>query len=353
MHNQSSFKKNILFALIIILFFLIGLWISNKPNGEKLYSKSKFYLGSIVEVQFYCDDEKSADHLMKVVFDEFERIDKKYSFYSSESYLAEVNSDTSSLIEVDDETFLIIKLCDSVYNITNGKFDASIGSLTKLWKKYIEGEDFSLLRVSYGKDEPEKPKLIPDEEEINYSKNSSGWINLRIVGENKIQKFKKFSLNFDAIIQGYAADRAIEILRSNGIEKALVNASGEIRVIGNDWRIGIKHPRNLNQLIEKVKLSNYSIATSGDYEKFIEVDGRRYHHIIDPETGFPSTKNMSVTIIAKDCALADALATGFFSLEPEEIICIADSLDDVYVFVVDSRNQIHKSRNFDKFLWRK
>jgi len=130
-----------------------------------------------------------------------------------------------------------------------------------------------------------------------------------------------------------------------------VNASGEIRVLGNNWKIGIKHPRVENELIEIVKLSNYSIATSGDYEKFIEVDGRRYHHIIDPETGYPLAKNMSVTVITKNCTFADALATGFFSLEPEIAIEITDNLDDVFVMIVDSKNQIHKSKNFEKFLW--
>lgn len=355
MHNNRNNVKKLIFGLIIVLSFVIGFLISQKNDTEKLYSKSKFYLGSIVEVKLYCDDEKLANQVFDKVFNEFERLDRKYSFYSNESYLAKLNSKNNSSIKIDNETSYLIKICDSVYSLTQGKFDASIGQLTNLWKKYIEQDeqkDFQLLKVNLKNSNQKSSSQIPAISEIIAAKNNSGWVNIKLINENEIYRTRNVQLNFDAILQGYAADRAIEILKSLGIKKALVNASGEIRVIGNDWKIGIKHPRVENELIEIVKLSNYSIATSGDYEKFIEVDGKRYHHIIDPETGYPSTKNISVTVIAKDCAFADALATGLFSLEPEDAIKIINNLDDVFVFIVDSKNQIHKSKNFEKFMWR-
>lgn len=355
MHNNRNNVKKLIFGLIIVLSFVIGFLISQKNDTEKLYSKSKFYLGSIVEVKLYCDDEKLANQVFDKVFNEFERLDRKYSFYSNESYLAKLNSKNNSSIKIDNETSYLIKICDSVYSLTQGKFDASIGQLTNLWKKYIEQDeqkDFQLLKVNLKNSNQKSSSQIPAISEIIAAKNNSGWANIKLINENEIYRTRNVQLNFDAILQGYAADRAIGILKSFGIQKALVNASGEIRVIGNDWKIGIKHPRVENELIEIVKLSNYSIATSGDYEKFIEVDGKRYHHIIDPETGYPSTKNISVTVIAKDCAFADALATGLFSLEPEDAIKIINNLDDVFVFIVDSKNQIHKSKNFEKFMWR-
>ena len=355
MHNNRNNVKKLIFGLIIVLSFVIGFLISQKNDTEKLYSKSKFYLGSIVEVKLYCDDEKLANQVFDKVFNEFERLDRKYSFYSNESYLAKLNSKNNSSIKIDNETSYLIKICDSVYSLTQGKFDASIGQLTNLWKKYIEQDeqkDFQLLKVNLKNSNQKSSSQIPAISEIIAAKNNSGWANIKLINENEIYRTRNVQLNFDAILQGYAADRAIEILKSLGIKKALVNASGEIRVLGNNWKIGIKHPRVENELIEIVKLSNYSIATSGDYEKFIEVDGKRYHHIIDPETGYPSTKNISVTVIAKDCAFADALATGLFSLEPEDAIKIINNLDDVFVFIVDSKNQIHKSKNFEKFMWR-
>jgi thiamine biosynthesis lipoprotein len=355
MRKNSVIVKKFIFGLILALSFFIGFLISQKTKPEKLYSKSKFYLGSIVEIKFYCDDDKLANQVFDQIFNEFERLDSKYSFYSNESYLAKLNSEKNSLIKIDNETSYLIKICDTVYSLTQGKFDASIGQLVNLWKKYIEQDeqkDFQLLKVNLKNSNQKSSSQIPAIPEIIAAKDKSGWTNIKLINENEIYRTRNVQLNFDAILQGYTADRAIEILKSLGIKKALVNASGEIRVLGNNWKIGIKHPRIENELIEIVKLSNYSIATSGDYEKFIEVDGKRYHHIIDPETGYPSTKNMSVTVIAKNCAFADALATGLFSLEPEQAIQIAKSLNDVYVFIVDSKNQIHRSKNFEKFLWR-
>jgi len=351
----SENVKKFLFGLIIVLSFVIGFLVSHNTNSDRLYSKSKFYLGSIVEVKFYSNDDELANQAFTKVFNEFERVDKKFSFYSNESYLSKLNSEKNQTIKIDEETAYLFKICDSVHNITKGKFDPSIGELTNLWKKYIEADekkDIQLLKVNLRNSNQKSSSSIPTKFEIIAAKNNSGWTYLKPINQYEILRTKNVLLNFDAIIQGYAADRAIEILKSLGINKALVNASGEIKVIGEDWKIGIKHPRLENELIEKVRLSNYSIATSGDYEKYIEVDGKRYHHIIDPETGYPSTKNMSVTVIAKNCAFADALATGLFSLEPEQAIQIAKSLNDVYVFIVDSKNQIHRSKNFEKFLWR-
>lgn len=355
MLKKINLVKYSLFVLIITLSFLAGILISKGSNSQKLYSKSKFYLGSIVEVKFYCNDERLAERAFNEVFNEFERIDRKYSFYSAESFLSKLNSDERTVIQIDNETYNLLQLCDSVYKLTNRKYDASIGSLTNLWKKYIdkESQNESLLsKVNFMKTDLNVSTAIPDKFEIASAARNSGWSNVKFISKNEIYRSKKVLLNFDAVIQGYAADRAIDILKSLGIYNALVNASGEIKVIGDDWKIGIKHPRLENELIEKVKISNYSIATSGDYEKFIEVNGRRYHHIIDPETGYPSTKNISVTVITKDCALADALATGFFSLNPEEIVQISENLEDVFVFIIDSSKQIHKSKNFEKFIWR-
>lgn len=355
MPKKINLIKYSIFVLILAISFLAGILISTINNSEKVYSKSKFYLGSIVEVKFYCNDESLAARVLDDVFKEFERIDKKYSFYSTRSYLSKLNSNEGIKIQVDDETFYLLKLCDSVYKITNGKFDAAIGSLTILWKRYIDREnqiELQNLNVNLIGSSSKISTEIPNEYEISFSKNNSGWKNIRFISNNEFDRLKKVLLNFDAVIQGYAADRAIEILKSYGIKKALVNASGEIKVIGENWKIGIKHPRLENELIEKVKISDYSIATSGDYEKFFEVNGRRYHHIIDPETGYPSEKNISVTVIAKDCAFADALATGFFSLEPGKAIQISEKLPDVFVFIIDKNNQIHKSRNFENFIWR-
>ncbi len=141
MLKKINHIKYSVFVLVLTISFLTGILISTRNKSEKIYSKSKFYLGSIVDVKFYSNDESLAERALDEVFKEFERIDKKYSFYSTRSYLSKLNSNEGTKIQVDDETFYLLKLCDSVYKLTNGKFDVAIGSLTNLWKRYIDREN--------------------------------------------------------------------------------------------------------------------------------------------------------------------------------------------------------------------
>ena len=109
--------------------------------------------------------------------------------------------------------------------------------------------------------------------------------------------------------------KLLKFLEKLGIKAALVNAGGEISVIGNDWIVGIQHPREINSIIKKIKIDGFTVATSGDYEQYFEVDAKGYHHILDPKTGYPSNGLQSVTIINKSNAIADALATAVFVRE--------------------------------------
>ena len=176
-------------------------------------------------------------------------------------------------------------------------------------------------------------------EAIDSALSLSGWKKIKLLDENKIIKKKKVGLNFGAIAKGYAVDRAIDVLKTLGIKEALVNAGGEISVIGNDWIVGIQHPREINSIIKKIKLDGFTVATSGDYEQYFEVDGNRYHHILDPKTGYPSTGLQSVTIINKSNAFADALATAVFVMGKENGIKLIESLDDTEAMIIDDRGQ--------------
>ena len=166
----------------------------------------------------------------------------------------------------------------------------------------------------------------------------------------RLIKQKKVGLNFGAIAKGYAVDRAIDVLKTLGIKEALVNAGGEISVIGNDWIVGIQHPREINSIIKKIKLDGFTVATSGDYEQYFEVDGNRYHHILDPKTGYPSKGLQSVTIINKSNAIADALATAVFVMGKENGIKLIESLDDTEAMIIDDEGKIFYSSGFEKFL---
>jgi thiamine biosynthesis lipoprotein len=143
---------------------------------------------------------------------------------------------------------------------------------------------------------------------------NSGWDNIEQLGENSFKRTAGIELNFGAIAKGYALDKAISVLKENKINSALINAGGEIKTIGNDSVIRIRHPRIPNQIIEKVNSGEMSVATSGDYEKHFELNDKRYHHILNPKTGHPASSLISVTVLNKSCTIADALATAVFVL---------------------------------------
>ena len=255
-----------------------------------------------------------------------------FTTYNEEGPVWKLNNSSDSIIYVEQEVYSLIVLCDSITKLSNGSFDVSLDNLTKVWGFYT--------------DDPQ----LPAKAEIDSALVLSGWSKIKLIGDNKIINQNKVGLNFGAIAKGYAVDKAIDVLRKLGIKAALVNAGGEISVIGNDWIVGIQHPREIISLIKKIKLNGFTVATSGDYEQYFEVDGVRYHHILDPKTGYPSKGLQSVTIINKSNTIADALATAIFVMGKGNGIKLIESLDDTEVMIIDSEGKIFYSSGFEKFL---
>jgi len=161
-------------------------------------------------------------------------------------------------------------------------------------------------------------------------------------------------IGLGGIAQGYAADRAMAVLMKRGIRHAVVDISGDLKILGNKngapWEVAIKHPRRRQHAIAVLKLSNISVTTSGDYERFFEHEGQRYHHIIDPRTARPSDGCMSATVLAPNSELADALATALCVLTPEEGLKLVESLDRVEAMLVGRDEQIHLTRGLTDVL---
>lgn len=157
-------------------------------------------------------------------------------------------------------------------------------------------------------------------------------------------------LYFGAWAKGYAVDRAIEVLRRAGVPAALINAGGEIRGYGRDWTVGVQHPRLPGALLATLRPGERAVATSGDYEQFFEQDGERFHHLLDPRTGQPARGCRSVTIVAADCARADALATGVFVLGPDEGLTLVEQLPGVEALIVDRDGQRRDSSGLEALL---
>ena len=156
-------------------------------------------------------------------------------------------------------------------------------------------------------------------------------------------KFKRkgMAINLGGVAKGYALDRAIKVLKERKVKEALINAGGDIKIMGKrDWKIGLQHPRKEDEVLAVIKLKDQAIATSGDYQRYFIKKGKRYHHIINPETGYPANKCMSVTIIGPNAIQTDILATGVFILGPEKGMELIEILENVEGIIVDVQGKI-------------
>lgn len=326
-------KTSLGYGVLVIVVFLIGFFIAKESDEElKTIKRTQILLGTVVEIQVRDNDENKAEDAITKAFAEVKQIDDLFTTYNEQGLVWKLSNSADSIISVDPEIFSLIVLCDSITKLSDGCFDVSLDNLTKAWGFYTD-----------------TPHL-PRQAEVDSALLLSGWKNIKLFGDNKIIKHKNVGLNFGAIAKGYAVDKAIEVLKNFGIKKALINAGGEISVIGNDWVVGIQHPREINSIIRKIKLNRKTVATSGDYEQYFEVDGKRYHHILDPKTGYPSTELQSVTIINKSNTFADGLATGIFVMGKENGMRLIESLDDIEAMLIDSEGKIFYSSGFEKFL---
>jgi thiamine biosynthesis lipoprotein len=326
-------KNAIVYGVLVFVLFLIGFFIARNNSHEiKTIKRTQIILGTVVEIQVRDDNEQKAEDAIAQALTEVKRIDDLFTTYNEESPVWKINNSTDSIFSVDPEIYSLIVLCDSITKISDGCFDVSLDNLTKVWGFYT--------------DDPN----VPSQSKIDSALIISGWQKVKVVGGNQTIKTKKVGLNFGSIAKGYAVDKAIDVLKKSGIKEALVNAGGEISAIGNDWIVGIQHPRDTNEIIKKLKLNNLTVATSGDYEQYFEKDGIRYHHILNPKTGYPSKGLQSVTIINKSNTFADALATTVFVMGKDAGIKLVENLEDTETMIIDDEGKIFYSSGFEKFL---
>jgi len=328
--SGGSWAALFLFAGLFLLGFLIA---KNESNSVETIKQTKIMMGTVVEIQVRDSDEEKAKHAISKAFDEIKRIDELFSAYNEESVVWKLNHGVNQN-NLSEELTALITFSDSIWRMSNGSFDVSLGNLIELW-------DF----------DSQNPN-VPSKEKLYENLAASGWTNVLLENDNSISLANKTKLGFGAVAKGYAVDKAIYAIRQNDISAALVNAGGEVKGYGNEWIVGIQHPRNRNEIIGKIKLDGMSVATSGDYEQFFEMNGKRYHHILNPKTGMPAEGCQSVTVICKENKIADALATAVFVMGTEEGLKLVDKLDNVEAMIVASDGKIRSSKGFNKFLMR-
>jgi thiamine biosynthesis lipoprotein len=257
----------------------------------------QFYaMGSDCAVHLYGGTAKDIERFAAAAEEEIGRIEARYSRYRSDSELARINkvAATGDVIDIDAETAGLIAYAKACFAKSDGAFDITSGRLRAVW-------DFSVAR-------------LPDQRSIDAALPFIGLDNLVLANRRLHFLRPGMELDFGGLGKEYAADRAAEVCADLGVRHGFIDLGGDIRVIGPQpdglpWRIGIRHPRDADRLAAEIALLNGALATSGDYERFIEVGGRRYCHILDPKTGWPAHGLSSVTVISDRCLVAGSLST--------------------------------------------
>ena len=257
----------------------------------------QFYaMGSDCAVHLHGRTAKDVERFAAAAEGEIRRIEARYSRYRSDSELARINkvAATGGVIDIDAETAGLIAYAKACFAKSDGAFDVTSGRLRAVW-------DFSVAR-------------LPDQRSIDAALAFIGLDNLVLTNGQLHFRRPGMELDFGGLGKEYAADRAAEVCADLGMRHGFIDLGGDIRVVGPQpdgipWRIGIRHPRDADRLAVEIALPSGALATSGDYERFIEVDGRRYCHILDPKTGWPAHGLSSVTVISDRCLVAGSLST--------------------------------------------
>lgn len=243
-------------------------------------------------------------HVFSAIEVEVRRIEAKYSRYRQASIISQINAAAGLRpILVDDETAALLSYADQCYRESDHLFDISSGVLRKVW-------DF-------------KAKKIPTEEELAGLLPLVGWEKVRWKTPEVFLPIAGMELDLGGIGKEYAADRAASMAMRSGLTSMLINLGGDIRAVGpkpdgSPWEVGIKHPREDSKIFANLQLSAGGLATSGDYERFMVINGQRYCHILNPKTGWPVSELQSVTVLASICLVAGTLATTTMLLGPDK-----------------------------------
>jgi len=324
---------------LISITFSVLFFLSFVPtSGAGIFRENTSVMGTALEVTVDAASEGEARAVFSSVEQEMRRIEEQMSEWKETSPVSLVNRAAGEVpVRVPKELFNVISAALKVSVLSGGAFDITWASMRGLWD-FRPGQE-----------------RVPGPEEV---KARLGLVDYRDIVLDPAEstvflKRKGMAIGLGAIAKGYAVDKAMETVLKTGVTNAIIKAGGDMRVQGNGggigagWEVGIRDPRDRRRLMARLTLSNISISTSGDYERFFVKDGRLYHHIMDPRTGYPAKASRSVTIIGPDTMTTDALSTAIFVLGPQKGLELAKSLPGIEVLIVDSSGAVSSSGGMD------
>jgi thiamine biosynthesis lipoprotein len=294
-------------------------------------------MGTSFQIRVVTTSADRGCQAIDAAFDEVARQEALFSEYRDSSEISAVNRAAGGTpVEVDAEVFGLLQRSAWISRVTRGAFDVTFAGCGRLWSV--------------------REQRIPDDESLADCMEHVGYARLQLDDRRAsvLLPDAGMRIGLGGIAKGYGVDRAANVLVARGIQSFVVDGGGDMRVEGRDvegpWIVQIAHPRRPDEVFDTIQLSHGSIVTSGDYLRYFERDGVRYHHILDPSTGRPARRSVSVTVIAPTATDADGLATGLFVLGPERGLAVVASLPGVSALYFAPDLSVHASPGFPRGL---
>jgi thiamine biosynthesis lipoprotein len=299
------------------------------------YEDTQGIMGTRVRAEIWHEDAEQARRLLAAVMTEMRRIEAAYSPFRESSELSRINRDAPlGWVDASDEMLDLLGKSRQMSELTGGAFDITFGSIGRYYD-YREGR------------RPDKALIEETLDAINYE-----YVDIDPVGRRVRFGHPAVYIDLGGIAKGYAVDRCIDLLIAAGVTEASVAAGGDSRILGDrrgqPWNVGVLDPRAKPEVAVLLPLMDTAVSTSGDYERYFEEDGVRYHHILDPATGDSARASMSVTILGPRASFTDALSTSVFVLGPEKGLSLINRLDGIDAIVIDAEGRMRYSADLEK-----
>ncbi len=312
-------------AAFLVLLLLLLIYVGYRSIAARYagVSGSSYIMGILFEIRV--NGENTGGHV-KATLDRVREIANQINYFDEKSEVSAINSMAGiSAVAVSHDIFDLIDKALRFSRQTGGAFDITIGPLVDIWNFNSKTHTD-----------------IPAGNELIYAQHLVNFNNVQINPYNETVKllYPGMKIDLGGVGKGYAISKARAMLVGRGVKSAIINAGSSIMVIGDNkgkpWKIGIKDPRHPDEVVGVVTLTaGQALSTSGDYERYFELGGKRYHHILDPATGMPADQCRSVTIISDDATQADMLSTAVFVMGPKRGIAFVNSLKNVYAVIID------------------
>ena len=346
-----------LLAAVLSLSLLVGC----KPKKELTRYTTIFYdvFDTVTQVIAYCESEEEFNTQMQALHQDLIAYNQLYDIYNDYDGVVNVKTINENAgkapVQVDDRILSMLELARQMYDLTGGKINIAMGSVLGIWHDYREAAE---------KDASEADNTLPTQEELEAAAQHCD-INDLVIDEKAKTVYlsdPEMSLDVGSVGKGYAVEMVCRAAEARGLTSALVSVGGNLRAIGtkpdgSQWTGGVENPWNASEVYTTdslfgaaINMSDMALVTSGDYQRYFVVDGKRYHHLIDPDTLFPAAYFNGVTVLCSDSGLADCLTTGLFCQPLEDGMKIVESLDGVEAMWCTPDQQVITSSGWDSHL---